>query len=64
MSEQEFYALRKVMEEMETNPDKTLFLMDIADPGSPYIEVPLGDDIQKDGFLVIHSQGWFIDKRK
>jgi len=62
MGPYEFDALRLILQECETNPDKTLFLMDNSEPGCPYIEVPLGDDYKKDGKLIIHADGWFIDK--
>lgn len=60
----EYNSLVSRIHESEENPDLTLFLMDIADAGSPFVEIPLGEDIRKDGRLIIHADGWFIDKDK
>ena len=59
-----YQYLSKVVHEVESNPDLTLFLMDVAEPGCPFIKIPLGEDVKKDGFLVIHDDGWFIDKEE
>jgi len=58
MNSQDLCTLRAICQEVETNPDKTLFLIDNSEPGCPYVEIPL----DKDGKLIIFAGGWFIDK--
>jgi hypothetical protein len=64
MGEHEFHKLKEHLQEMETNPDLTLFLMDYAKEDMPYIKVPLGDNPFFDGFLILYHDGWFIDYEK
>ena len=61
MTKEDFEAIKVILEDCETNPDNTLFLYNVADSTSPFVKIPLGEDPKKDGFLVLHEDGWFID---
>lgn len=64
MGPNEYRELHKKLLECEVNPDLTLFMLDDAEPGSPFVKIPMGDSPHFDGWLVIHETGWFIDKAK
>ena len=62
MAPNDYTYLKGLLRECETNPDLTLFLMDEAAQGEPWIQIPLGEDPTKDGFLILHDDGWFIQR--
>lgn len=58
----DYQHLVSVLQEIDTNPDKMLFLYDEAEPGSPFVKIPLGEGGGVDGYLIVHPEGWFIDR--
>lgn len=62
MSQVDYQELTKLMHEIDIDPEKTLFLFNEAQDQDPYIKIPLGSDKQKDGWLVICEDGWFLFK--
>ena len=58
----DYRELTKVLQDVETNPDNTLFLMNEAQEGDPWIQIPLGDSKIFNGYLIMTSDGWFIHR--